>query len=203
MADIVLSSFADTYWFSWGVLPLLIFTARILDVSIGTVRVVFIARGCKYLAPLAGFFEVLIWILVIGQIFKNLSNPLCYIAYASGFAMGNYVGMILAEKLSLGMVMIHVLASQDASSLVESFRLKGYGATTLQGQGAFGPTTVLFTIVPKKEVEQVVKLIENFNPNAFYSIEDVESVSKDLMPKPRRAAVNPLFSILRPFRKGK
>ena len=80
-------------FYAWLILPLLIFLARVADVSIGTIRLIFISRGLKYLAPVVGFFEILIWLLAIGQIMKNLSNPACYIAYAGGFAMGNFVGM--------------------------------------------------------------------------------------------------------------
>jgi uncharacterized protein YebE (UPF0316 family) len=82
--------------YTWIVLPLLIFLARVVDVSMGTIRVIFVSRGLKYLAPVVGFFEVLIWLLAIGQIMKNLSSPLCYVAYAGGFAAGNYIGIVIA-----------------------------------------------------------------------------------------------------------
>ena len=88
---------------------MLIFAARIADVSIGTVRLIFISRGLKYLAPIVGFFEVFIWLMAIGQIMQNISNPVCFVAYAGGFAMGNFVGMCIAEKLSLGVVMVRVV----------------------------------------------------------------------------------------------
>ena len=94
----------NSNFYAWLLLPFLIFMARIADVSIGTVRLIFVSRGFKYLAPIVGFFEVHIWLLAIGQIMKNLSNPICYLGYAGGFAMGNYVGMHIAEKLSLGVV---------------------------------------------------------------------------------------------------
>jgi len=203
MENTVIASFTDTYWFGWFVLPALIFCARILDVSIGTVRFILVARGYKYLAPLAGFFEVLIWILVIRQIFNNLNNPVCYIAYAAGFAAGNYVGMVMAEALSLGMVMVRVLASDDPTNLVESFSLYGYSVTTLQGKGIFGPTNVLFTIVNKKELPRIVRIIKDFNPEAFYTIEEVDSVSRTLLPRKSHFAMNPFMFMFRPFRKGK
>jgi len=82
--------------FAWVVLPVLIFIARVADVSLGTVRVIFITRGLKYFAPIVGFLEILIWLLAIGQIMRNLSHPICYIAYAGGFATGNYVGIWIA-----------------------------------------------------------------------------------------------------------
>ncbi|MBI2112485.1 hypothetical protein HYT52_03045 [Candidatus Woesearchaeota archaeon] len=90
----------DFSWFTHIILPVLIFFARIADVSIGTVRVIFIAKGFKYLAPVLGFFEVLIWLTAIQQVFNNLTNAFTYIGYAAGFATGTYVGIILEEKLS-------------------------------------------------------------------------------------------------------
>ena len=88
--------------YGWVVLPLLIFVARIMDVSIGTSRVIFVSRGYRVLAAVAGFWEVLIWLLAIGQIMQNLDNPMCYLAYAGGFAMGNYIGITLTNKMSWG-----------------------------------------------------------------------------------------------------
>jgi len=186
--------------YAWVLLPFLIFLARIADVSIGTVRLVFVSRGFKYLAPLAGFFEVLIWLLAIGQIMKNLSNPICYIAYAGGFAMGNYVGMHIAEKLSLGLVLIRVITQKDAGPLVECLRSENYGVTSIDGHGASGEVRVVFTVVPHREVQSVVDLIKKFNPQAFYSIEEVRHVEKGVFPA-RKYWLN--LSLLREFRKGK
>jgi len=185
---------------AWVLLPFLIFLARIADVSIGTVRLIFVSRGFKYLAPVVGFFEVLIWLLAIGQIMKNLSNPVCYIAYAGGFAMGNYVGMYIAEKLSLGLVLIRVITKKDAGPLVECLRSENYGVTSIEGHGASGEVRVVFTIVPHREVQSVVDLIKKFNPQAFYSIEEVRHVEKGVFPV-KKNWLN--LSSLRQFRKGK
>src|SRR4030042_5365997 len=86
--------------FRWVLLPALIFLARIADVTLQTLRILFVSRGNRILAPLLGFFEVLIWILVIGQIMQNLDHALCYIAYASGFAAGTWGGIVIDDKLA-------------------------------------------------------------------------------------------------------
>jgi uncharacterized protein YebE (UPF0316 family) len=83
---------------TYVVLPVMIFFARICDVSLGTIRVIFISKGVKYLAPIIGFFEVIIWLLAIGQVMNNLTNFVAYIAYGAGFASGTYIGMIIEEK---------------------------------------------------------------------------------------------------------
>ncbi|NLI23307.1 MAG: hypothetical protein GX419_01195, partial [Bacteroidales bacterium] len=86
------SAFLQSDWFNYLILPFLIFLARICDVSIGTLRIIFVAKGNKLVAPFLGFFEVLIWILAITRIIQNLDNPFCYLGYAAGFATGNYIG---------------------------------------------------------------------------------------------------------------
>lgn len=189
--------------YAWFILPLLIFVARVADVSIGTVRVIFVARGLKYMAPTIGFFEILIWLLAIGQIMKNLSNPACYVAYAGGFAMGNFVGIWIAEKLSLGVVLIRVITKKDASELVEYLKSGDYGVTSVDGHGMAGEVKVVFTIVPRREVQNVVELIKRFNPRAFYSIEEVGFVERGMFPAKKAGDFFSLSKLLAPFRKGK
>ena len=189
-------------WFSWGVLPLMIFMARICDVTVGTIRVIFVMRGYKYQAAVAGFFEVLIWIVVIGQIMQNLSNPICYIAYAAGFATGNYVGIRLAEKMSLGFVLIRVLFNQDIGELIKSIRNAGFGVTCFDGQGAHGPVKEIFTVVSRRQVRDFLEIIKTFEPNAFYLIEEIGTVSKEY-PLSKKELFDGVLSGFRPFRKGK
>ncbi len=200
MYDILLFS---SSFYTWLILPFLIFLARIADVSIGTMRLIFVSRGFKYLAPIGGFFEVLIWLLAIGQIMKNLSNPLCYIGYAGGFAMGNYVGMLIAEKLSLGFVLIRVITKMDAMQLVEHLNSKDYGVTSIDGHGSSGEVKVVFTIVPRREVPSVVESIKRFNPQAFYSIEEVGFVESGVFPDKKSWCDFGLLKLFRQFRKGK
>ena len=196
MSDLLL---LNSELFAWVVLPVLIFIARVADVSLGTVRVIFITRGLKYFAPIVGFFEILIWLLAIGQIMRNLSNPLCYIAYAGGFATGNYVGILIAEKLSLGVVLIRVITSKDASELLEYLKSAEYGVTSVDAHGSAGKVQVVFTIVPRREVASVVNLIKQFNPKAFYTIEEVGFVEEGIFPTRK----NWLRSVFRSLRKSK
>ncbi len=194
---------SQSYLFAWVILPVLIFLSRIADVSIGTVRVILVSRRLKYLAPLAGFFEVLIWILVIGQIMKNLSSPICYVAYAGGFAAGNFIGILIAEKLSLGMVLVRVIFPKQANGLIDRLRERRYGVTSIDGQGANGPVQILFTIVPRREVYAVVELVKESNPEAFYSIEDVDHVERGVFPIRKKWSDLPVLKLIRPFRTGK
>jgi len=119
-----LESFISSEIFKWIVMPLLIFTARILDVSLGTVRIVFVSRGLKYLAPLVGFFEVIIWLLAIRVIIQNLNNVACYIAYGAGFAMGTFIGLQIEKKIAIGNSLIRIITKKDATELIEHLKEK-------------------------------------------------------------------------------
>jgi len=81
----------------WWFLPLFILLARTVDVSLGTLRVIFVARGHQWLAPLTGFFEILIWLLAVSQIMSNLDNWICFLAYPAGYALGAYLGMCISS----------------------------------------------------------------------------------------------------------
>ena len=134
---------------------------------------------------------------------KNLTSPVCYIAYAGGFAMGNFIGMSIAEKLSLGVVLIRIVTKKDATELEESLKYADYGVTSVDGHGSTGQVMILFTIVPRREANKVVDLIKQFNPKAFYTIEEVGFVEKGILP-PKQVGVFTGFSqFFRPFRKGK
>lgn len=166
--------------FSYLILPILIIMARIVDVSLGTLKIVFISKGYKYLAPLLGFFEVLVWLLAITKIFQNLDNWVCYVAYPLGFALGSYIGMILEEKLALGVQLIRIITRKDASTLTKVLREGGYGVTSIQAEGSTGKVGILYSIVNRKKIKDVIQVIQKHNPNAFYTIEDIRFISQQI-----------------------
>ncbi len=166
--------------FHWVIVPLFIFLARICDVSIATIRVMFVLSGRKSLAPFIGFFEALIWLVAIGQILQNVSNPVTYIAYAAGFGMGTFVGMLIEEKLALGQVILRIITQRDASNLLVALREAGFRLTTVDAEGSRGKVSLIFTICRRKKVPDLKKLIRQYNPNAFYTIENVKFVSETI-----------------------
>lgn len=187
--------------FAWVILPILIFLARIADVSIGTIRVIFISKGFKFIAPFLGFFEVAIWLLAIQQIMTNLNNIACFIAYPLGFAAGTFVGMYLEEKISIGKVLIRIITRRDSTELVKNLRDMGYNVTRIDADGTNGKVKDIFTIINRQDIRRVVGVIKHFNPKAFYSIEDVRFVSQDKVHIPgQRRKYRNLFGF---YRKGK
>jgi len=189
--------------FPWVVLPLLIFIARIIDVSLGTLRIIFISRDKRFLAPLMGFFEVLIWLLAISQIFKNLANPLCYIAYAAGFAGGNFVGMAIENRLAIGMQVVRIIAKSGSEGMIAKLKARGYGLTVLGGEGAVGPVKVIFTLIKRKDLPELVGIIQAINPKAFYTVEDVRMAKEGVYPLATPSGRRGILSRLLMVRKGK
>lgn len=174
--------FLSSPLFQYVIMPLLIFMARICDVSISTVRLILLYRGRRILAPILGFVEVLIWLVAVTQIMSHLNNPFVYIGFAAGFAMGNYVGIVLEEKLAVGLEVIRIITKTDALELVSSLTAEGYGTTSMDAQGSTGRVQIIFTIVPRRHHKKVVKIIKKFNPRAFYTVEDVKSASEGIFP---------------------
>ncbi len=167
---------------TWVVLPGLIFLARICDVTIGTLRIIFVSKGQKLWASFFGFFEVLIWLVAIGQIMQNLNNVFCYIAYAAGFALGNYIGISIEEKLAMGILIVRVFITNEGEKLLASLRASGFGVTNVEAKGGSGKVNIVYTVIKRSCLPEVVGIIKEFNPKSFYSVEEVRSVNAGVFP---------------------
>lgn len=187
-------TFYDSTLFAYIILPFLIFLARIMDVTIGTIRIVMVSKGQKLWAPILGFFEVLIWLIAISRIFQNLDNWVNYIAYAGGFATGNYIGLILEERLAMGIVKIQIITRKSAGDLIVNLKKAGYGITHHEAKGSNENVSIIYSIIKRNEIQNVENIVKTTNPKAFYSIEDVKSVSH---------GVFPVKTVVRWWRKGK
>jgi len=189
----LLESFFDAFWYTYLILPLMVFIGRILDVSMGTVRVVFISRGFKNIAPIISFFEILIWLLVARQVLVNIANPITYVAYAGGFAAGTYIGMRLEEKLSVGKALLRIITEKNTDSLVEKFKKNKYGITIIQAKGTKEEVKMIFSVIDRKQLKEATKIIKEFDSDAFYTIEDIRFSGKNGPAQTRRRKLLGLF----------
>jgi uncharacterized protein YebE (UPF0316 family) len=163
-------------------LPLIVFFARVMDVTLGTLRIIFISRGKKYIAPVLGFVEVFIWIAVVAQIVRGVNDLVTYLAYAAGFAAGNFVGMYIEDRLALGTQIIRIIVPNGAESLTGHLHAAGYGMTLVDGHGAAGPVKLIYTVVKRKDIPLVLSIIHQTHPHAFLSIEDLRSSQEGIFP---------------------
>lgn len=187
-------------YFNWLILPLLIFISRLGDVTMATLRHIFISKGLKKIVPVLGFFEVLIWLIAMRQVFSHLNNAACFIAWAAGFSAGTYLGMLIEERLAIGTQIIRVITGEDITSLAEILKNNHQGITIVDGRGAMGPVKLVFMIVKRQDKNQVIDLIHEHTPNAFYTIEDVKGFEHGVFTEGgHSSAVGRLFNV----RKGK
>ena len=161
-----------------AVLPVLIFFARIVDVSMGTMRIILISRGMRLISSIVGFFEVFIWLVAIGQIMQNISSIENYIAYAAGFASGTYVGMTIERQLAISMQLVRIIVPRESSNLVEYLIDLGYRITFISAQGARGEKTIIYLILKKSQLSTALNKVKTYCPDAFYSIENVRLASE-------------------------
>jgi uncharacterized protein YebE (UPF0316 family) len=161
------------------VLPILIFLARVVDVSLGTMRIIFVSKNLKKLAPIVGFFEVFIWINVIGQVMQNVNSLVHYVAYAGGFAAGNYIGIVIEERLAVGHVIARIITKEDTGNLIKFLKKEKCGVTVIDAKGKKGDVKILFTVIKRKKLDAIYEAIEKFTPDSFVSVEDVKSVSDE------------------------
>jgi uncharacterized protein YebE (UPF0316 family) len=171
---------------SSGSLPVFIFLAEVCVVTISTMRTIFVARGMKFLAPALGVFEVSIWLFAIGEVMKNLSDWTCSAAFAGGFTLGNFLGILLEEKLAMGSVGVRTITHRDAGALIDELRAAGYGVTRIDALGATGPVQIVYTVIKRKELDKVLAVARRFDPQVFYSVDDLHAAALGVAPLSRR-----------------
>ena len=170
-------SFLDSQLFSLVLLPLLIFAARLTDVTIGTMRIIFVSRGMRVIAACAGFFEILVWLFAISQVMNNLTSVVNYVAYAGGFAVGTFIGITIEQRIAMGYQVVRIITQREGSELEEKLRETDFIVTSVDAEGGRGSVKILYTVVKRKMLPEIVKTIKKYNPRAFYTVEDLRFVS--------------------------
>jgi uncharacterized protein YebE (UPF0316 family) len=161
-------------------LPVVIFLGRICDVTLGTLRIIFVSKGERKKAPIVGFFEVFIWVVVISQLLSHATDLIAYLAYAGGYAAGNFIGILVENKIAFGYVLFRVYTKKDGHELAQLLNKNNFGSTFTKGEGVISEVNIIETVISRKLQPQVVKIIDDFDPNAFYLVEDIRSKQKGI-----------------------
>ena len=164
----MLSGFSD-----WVIIPALIFVAMLLNVTFSTIKIIYISKGHKYLAPFLAFFEVMIWLLAISQVMQNLNNVVYYIAFASGFSLGHFIGISIEQRLAIGTLAVRIITKKNANELIQALKSFDYEVTYLDATGHEGRVNIVFTVIKRKNLSRVLGVINKLNPNAFISVTEV------------------------------
>jgi len=157
---------------------LTIFAMRVGDMSLDTLRLLFVMRGRKGIAWVLGFFEAVIYVLAITSVLSQLNNPLNVIGYAAGFATGNVVGMLIEEKLAIGHIHLRIVSPRLGVSMAQELRIEGYAVTEISARGKDGMVSMLSVSVLRKDVAHVEALVHEKDPEAFMTSEDVRPVRR-------------------------
>lgn len=172
--------FLDVY--PW-LLPVLIFCGRVIDVSLGTLRIIFVSKGERYKAPLIGFFEVFIWVVIISQILSRANDLVAYLSYAGGYATGNYVGILLENRIAYGIVLCRIYTQKNGKELIKKLNAMNFGATMTHGEGSTRQVDIVETVIDRKELKKLELAITEFDKNIFYVVEDVRNRQNGIFPK--------------------
>lgn len=174
------SIFGETF-VVWVLIPLFILIARIIDVSISTIRIIFLGKGFRKMAAILGFIEAVVWITAISQIMQNLNNAIYYLFWGIGFAAGTYIGMLIESKLAMGQVVVRIITRYDATALNEYLFSRNFSVTSTDARGTLADSVkIMFLIIQRNQLPEVIDIIKEYNPNAVYTVEDVRMVSDQL-----------------------
>ncbi|MCK5645332.1 MAG: DUF2179 domain-containing protein [Anaerolineales bacterium] len=155
-----------------------IFFLRVTDMSLDTLRVLFVIRGRRPLAWVLGFMQSALWVIAITSVLNNLDNPWNIVAYASGFATGNVVGMIIEERLAIGHSHLRIISSRRGDAIVEAVRAAGYAATEVAGRGKDGTVALISCSVRRRDISRVQKEIYKVDPDAFVTLEEIRPLHR-------------------------
>src|SRR5262245_26017271 len=130
----------------------MIFLAEMFVVTLSTIRIIAVSRGKKGVASVLGFFEITGWLFAIKEVMRNLEDPGCALSFAGGFTLGNYLGVLIDQKLALGTVVVRAVTPRDPSNLIQGLRSSAYGVTSIDARGVTGPVNIVFTVIPRREL---------------------------------------------------
>jgi len=167
--------------------PFLIFGLRIIDVSLATLRMLLSMRNARTLVPFIGFFESLIWVVAVGTAIMNLHSVWHILGYSAGFASGTVVGLWLEGKLAVGLATVRVICTFEGEAVADALRKRGFGVTSFPGFGRQGPVEMMYAVVKRRHIPEVIAEVEAVDADAFISVEEPRTIRRGWMFSKRRS----------------
>ena len=167
-------------WLTWSefLLALMIFGLRVSDMTLDTLRVLFVMRGRRPIVWVLGFFQSAIFVVAITSVLSNLDSPLSIVGYAGGFATGNLIGMVIEEKLAVGHSHLRVISPKWGAAIAHRLRHEGYAVTEISARGKDGMVTILNCSVLRRNIDKVGRMITEIDEGAFITAEDVRPIRR-------------------------
>ena len=150
-----------------------IFLLRLLDQTLGTLRLLYVNKGRPGLGALLGFVESAIWVVAISRVIQDLNDPLLIFGYALGFAAGTIVGSYIESSIAIGDVVVRIFTSKNEKSrkLSDELRVAGFGVTVINGKGMDGEVVISWCVTPRKKLRKVIRIVERICPEAYVTTE--------------------------------
>lgn len=164
--------------FVYFIIPILILLARVIDVTLGTIRIILANKGIKLTSAIIGFFEVLVWLTAITTIMQNLTNVVAFFAYATGFSLGTYLGIYIEEKISIGQVRLIIITKKNLFKMINDLKLTQYAFISNSVNKSNHKIKIINAFLERKNLSSVIKIIKEKDPKAFYSVEDLKMISR-------------------------
>lgn len=157
----------------------IIFTGKIIEVSVATLRMVLINRGEKLKGSIIAFFDVLLWLLITGSVLSGFgSNILKIIVFALAFAIGNYLGSWLESKLAFGISSIQLIMNDNeiVNELLKVLRSNSFAVTVIDGQGKDGGRKLLLIHIKRKNIPKAIRIVHEMSKDAIITVNDVKAI---------------------------
>lgn len=161
----------ESLWLGW----FLIFFARVADMSLATVRTLFLVRGRSWEAGGFGFVEALLYIVALNLVFRNLNSVWSFFFYAAGFACGNILGAFFEEKLALGFLTVQIIPRDYPTRIVDILREAGFGVTVWDADGVEGKHQVVLVVIRRRDRERLFSLINESGEYPFISVSEARA----------------------------
>ena len=180
----------------WG--ALLIFSLRIVDVSLDTMRVLFAIRGKREIAGVLGFFMALTWIFAAGNAMKHLDSLLHVLGYAAGYATGTMVGITIERFVAYGLASVRIISRFGGVEIAEALRERGYGVTEQGAFGREGNVEIVSSVVQRAHMAEVLAIVDRFDPKAFVTVEEPKILRGGSFARRGWRTIGPWAKTLRP-----
>ena len=156
-----------------------IFLLRLLDQTLGTLRMLYVNKGKPTFGAALGFIESAIWVVAISQVIKDLDDPYLVVGYALGFASGTIVGSYIESSIAIGDVVIRIFSPKDDDSqlVAQKLRSEGFGVTIISGEGMEGEVSIAWCVAPRKKAKQVLNIVSEINPDAYVTTESTSPIN--------------------------
>lgn len=155
---------------------LFIFIAKCADVTLATIRTIFVVKGKKKLAFFIAIFEIIIYLFAMEKVLSDMSNPFKIITYALGFATGNVVGIMLESKLAIGLITAQIFTSKDVDEFSTFLRDNGFGVTVIEGKGREGIKYILQVVLDRKKLPKFEDTVSEYDSNSFVTVSEIRAV---------------------------